>query len=140
MAAPLSMLLFSGGITLALVVIFRYEHAHGVCFLRDARMKFDRTLEDTKLHLEHQYRQVTTQTIRQSIHYVFHQILTLLLRTIHRLEDTVLFIVRFNKNRANGREGVLPPSHFSAITDHQRETQLSDTEMQHKRDEALMGR
>ncbi len=140
MAVSLIAVLASGVLTLALVICFQYERSHSTRFFRNVRGKFDRTIEQAKLRIGRKYEQITGQTMRQSIHYVFHQLLTALLRTIHRLEASIISIVRFNKNRATRHTDAAPSAHFSAIADHKREVKLSDTQKQQRRDQALMGR
>lgn len=131
--------LASGGLTLALLLLFWYEQARGARYLGGARTLFDRSVEHAKRRLEQTYRRVTGQTLRQSIHYIFHQVLTAILHQMHRLEDVVHAIARFNKNRANHSKSGASLSHLSVIADHKRETQLSDTQKQQRRDEALLG-
>ncbi len=139
MAVPLTMILLSGGVLCVLIALFRYERTHQMRFLHYPRAMVDRTLEDAKLRVGQKYREVTAHTIRQSVHYIFHQILTALLHKLQRLEGSMYSIVRFNKNRAKRRTASVTP-HFSVIADHKRSTRLSPAEMQKKRDEALMGR
>ena len=139
MGASLSAVIISGVATITLVVFFRYEKKHGVRYAEDTRMRLDRALADILLRAKQRYHEATTQTIRQSVYYIFHKVLTAILRAVQRLEQRVRSVVHSNKNRANRNEHVFSP-HFSAIADHKRETRLSPLEKQHRRDIALLGR
>lgn len=139
MVAPVSIVVISGSVAVALIILFRYEQARGVRYLGGARRLFDRSVEHAKYRLERTYRRVTGQALRQSVHYIFHQILTATLRRIQRLEDIVHAVARFNKNRANHRREATSISHLSAVADHKREVALSDSQKQQRRDAALNG-
>jgi hypothetical protein len=140
MTAPLIAVLTSGLGILGLIVFFRYEQSRRVRVCNERRAAFDRAIEYAKYRVAGTYHRVTDQTFRQSVHYVFHQILTVLLHSIQRIEASVRSVARFNKSRAKRRKDTAPTSHFSAIADHKRNTQLSDTQKQQRRDQALMGR
>ena len=49
MSAPLLTFLISGGVTVTLVGMLRYEQAHGVRFLGAVRVVFDNLLEAIKI-------------------------------------------------------------------------------------------
>lgn len=140
MIAPLITVLASGGFTLFLLVLFRYERRRGVRYANAVRVLFDRSLEETKAYWGDAYRRITGRTLRQSVRYVFHRILTSLLRRLGRLEQFLRSIVHVNRRRANRAEGHSPSSHLSAIADHKRETELSEEEQRQKRNEALGGK
>jgi len=137
--AALIVVLVSGGVVLALTVLFRCERTRGARFAGAARTRFDHTLEEFGVRTRYLYRQCAGQTLRQSLHYVFHQILTAMLRLIQRAEASVYSIVRHNKNRANRHAEGAPSAHLSALAEHKRTTKLSDAQIRQRRDEALNG-
>lgn len=140
MVAPVIVVAVSGSVAVVLIVLFRYEQARGVRYIEGARKLFDRSVRHAELRLKSIYRLMTGQTIRQSIHYLFHQVLSAILHQIQRLEDTVHTVARFNKDRANHRKNSVSPSHLSVMADHKRSTQLTDAQKQQRRDEVLNGR
>src|SRR3989344_6155611 len=103
-AAPFIAVVFSGGMLLAANVLFRYERKRGVRFAEAARSRLDRALLSTVLMARSRYHHLTERTIRQSLHYIFHQLLTRMLRSIQSVETGVYAIVRRNKDRANRRK------------------------------------
>ncbi|MBI4086374.1 hypothetical protein HY416_00105 [Candidatus Kaiserbacteria bacterium] len=139
MTAPLITVLISGGCTLLLLTLFRAERRRGMRYASGVRVLFDRSLEDAQIRWKDAYRRLMGHTVRQSVRYLFHRILTSLLRRLGRLEAFLWSAVHINRRRANRAEES-PSSHFSAIAEHKRETELSEEERQQKRDEALNGK
>ena len=133
----------SGGVSLALIALFQFEQTSGMRLLRSARVLFDRAVEQARNRIAASYRAVSGPALRASVHYLFHKLLSALLRSVARLEAKLHSIARSNKDRANrsvNSEGVTSASHLSAIADYKRETELSDSEKQERRDAALSGK
>ncbi len=139
MLVSVSVVCVSGSLLIGLIALFRYEHRHGARVWANVRSRFDAFVETMNTRMQHRSHIFLRQTVRQSIHYLFHQVLTLVLRCIQCIEQWVHTIARFNKRRANVRSVVEPSSHFSAIAEHKRNTELSESEKQHRRDQALSG-
>lgn len=139
--APLIMTLVGGGVTIAFLVMFRIEKNRGTRFFSSARGAFDESLHGVMGRMSHRFPHLSGQTVRQTVHYMFHKALTAVLQLLARAEDVVRKVVHVNKrsaNRANGKQ--TPNAHFSAIAEHKRSAQLTDAEKQKRREDALNGR
>lgn len=139
MTAPLITVCISGGLALALLTLFHSEQVRRARYARGVRVLFDRSVEEAKTRFKNQYYRLTGRTLPQSFHYIFHRILTAILRRIQGLEKLIRSIAWRNKNRANRRQDAPTSSHFSGLIDHKRETRLSDEEKRQKCDQALNG-
>ncbi len=133
----------SGGVSLALIVLFRYERAHHTRVFAGLREMIDDAVAGVMGWLTNSLQQMTGQSVRQSarqtLHFVFHQILTILLKVIQYAERMLHKIAQFNKKRANSRPVTESSSHLAVLADHKQRTQLSEVEKQQRRDRALMG-
>ena len=138
MGMPLTLLLASGFVTLALIGLFRHERARGVRYGARARTVFDRVVTHIHMRFVQSSIRVSGRTVRQSVHYIFHQILAVLLRVVSGTEDRIRAIMHFNKKRANRPEKSV--SHLAAINEHKRTSKLSEDEQRMKKDAALRGR
>lgn len=136
--APLVTVLITGGVTLALIALFRYEAARGARCLPITRRALDHAVENAGGILSRRWRQITGPAMRQSLHYIFHQLLTGIIRLLQRLEVFVYTIVHLNRDRAKRRRNASSSS-LSGIVEHKRAAGLSEEEKQRRRDEALNG-
>lgn len=140
MYAALITALVSGGITVGLVILYRYERTRGVRFMRPARMWLDRAVEATVRSWNLRYPRATWRSVRQSVHFLFHQFLAAALALIARVERTVHRVMQLNKKSANRAvRAEKPDPHLAAIAEHKRAAGLSEEEKRKRRDDALRG-
>jgi hypothetical protein len=138
MGTPLSLLIASGLVTLVLIGLFRHERARGVRYGARIRGVFDRIVTHIHMRFVQSSLRVSGRTIRQTVHYLFHQLLAALLRVVSGAESRIRAIMHLNKKRANRPEK--PASHLAAINEHKRASKLSEDEARVKKEDALDGR
>lgn len=139
MGTPLTLVLVSGFVTLVLVGLFRHERTRGMRYGARMRSVLDRVVTHIHTRFVQSSIRVSGRTMRQSVHFIFHQILAVLLRIVAGAEDRIRAIMHLNKKRANRPESA-PTSHLAAISEHKRASKLSEDEQRMKKDAALHGR
>jgi len=140
MYAALITALVSGGITVGLVILYRYERTRGVRFMHSTRVHLDHAVEATVRSWSARYPRATWRAVRQSVHFLFHQLLAASLAFIARVERTVHRVMQLNKKSASRavRAEKLDP-HLAAIAEHKRMAGLSEEEKRKRREDALRG-
>ncbi len=139
MGAPLTLVLASGLFALALVGLFRHERARGTRYGVRMRTVLDRVVTHIHTRFVQSSIRVSGRTMRQSVHFIFHQILAALLRIVSSVEDRIRTVMHLNKKRANRPENAAS-SHLAMINEHKRASKLSEDEQRMKKDAALHGR
>lgn len=146
MVAPFIATIVSGALLLAAGFFFRHERMREARYAHEKRARFDRLLFETKERAVYRYGAVHGRSVRQSLHFIFHQFLTLLIALFGRIQRALQFIVYLNKRKANtGSKRVVSntssdsasQTHLSAVADHKRSASLSETEKQRRRSKAL---
>lgn len=138
MVTPLTLLVTSGFITLLLVGLFRRERTRGVRYGARVRGVLDRVVTHIHTRIVESTIRVSGRTLRQSVHYIFHQILAALLRIVSGAESRIRTVMHLNKKRANRPEKSV--SHLAVINEHKRASRLSEDEIRVKKETALHGR
>lgn len=140
MGAPLIIVLTSGVLLAAYVGLLRLERARGVRYAASARAALDRVSENVLERIGGAHINASMRTFRQTLHFLFHQVLTWVLRLVQRVEVYVHAALRSNKDRAKRVARPKSDNHLSAIADHKRASQLSDEERRRRSEAALNGR
>lgn len=133
----------TGVLVCAAAIVLRFERARGERYASGARTTFDRLIFETKERLVFRYGAMSVRSVRQTIHFMLHQLLTILLRIIAYVERLIRSVVHLNKRQANKdvvkTTGSSSTSHLSAIADHKRGSKLSEEEQRAAKERALRG-
>lgn len=138
MSAPLIGFLISGGILAGLFALFQFEARRGARVLARVRENFDELCVRTGRLSARVGRYVSRDIIRQTVLYLFHIILTLVLQLVRTLERYVHIVQRFTHAHAHrAREERRQRTIFDEIAEHKASVTLSETERRKKKQTML---
>lgn len=120
----------SAGVFIALSILFRVETTHGHRFLPRARDIFDRGIEWMSAFIKASLSFIDRKVIRQSVHFILHQLLRIGLGGVRLVERRLDWLLRRNKAVARqvSRMPVEPETTLDKIAKHKETNALSDAE------------
>ena len=139
-----SVVVYGLGISMALalciVLLLRHEEKHGIRFADKTRRHADffvlKVIHNIRLGL----RYVGRDALRQIFHYVFHSLLSAILRFMRNTEDILRDAIRSNKTVARNAERESETlSKLEEIALHKIETALTEEEKRAHREKTLQG-
>ncbi len=137
MLYPLIAVIVTGAAVASLCLLFVHERARNHRYLVGVRAPFDRMLFETRERVVYRYGVLSVRSLRQTVHFFVHQLLTVLLRVVAAAEHVLRLIVHVNRKRANTPPPAKSSEQLSAIAAHKREAELSEEEKRAKRARAL---
>lgn len=132
--------MISGILLAAYGALLRAERARGARWGAHMRETLDRACEHVFERTGGARVHASVRTLKQTVHYLFHQVLTWMLRLVQRVEVRVHAALRSNKDRAKRVAAQRSEGHLSAIAEHKRTSKLSDEERRRRSEEALLGK
>ena len=140
MAIPVLGIVISSICIGALTLLFRHETNRGARFFPRLRETFDTTTTRAEDFFSKLSRYIGRDMLRQTIHYIFHSVLTVVLLLLERFETHVLTALRRNKSLAH-RVGNLKRTRnkLDEVAEHKLEVALSESEKKKHKKEMLEG-
>ena len=140
MSTELMGLVISATTATVLALLFRFEQSRGMRFLAPARVWFDRLISRFEMLYEAFTATVFRDVFRQSIHYFFHTILSVVLKWMYALEGRIQKLLRSNRMLAKKmRTGTTERNKLHEIADHKASVALTEEEKRKHREESLQG-
>lgn len=133
-------LIASGVLVSALVILFRYEHKKGRRFADKARCHADFLVLKVSHSFHTGLTYVGKDALRQTFHYVFHTVLSLVLKFIKQCENGLRNAIRSNKTIArNAERESVTLSKLEEIALHKIASALTEEEKKKHKDKILRG-
>jgi len=107
--------------------------------LKGARQKFDEYIVRLSSHINNFLHYVSKRIITLSWYYSLHALLKLALKFLASLYFSVEQMLINNRNKARQIRRSQRSSHLTVISEHQKETALTETEKKRRKDKALKG-
>ena len=138
MGDPLYGLLVSVSVTVLLVLLFEFERARGKRFLGNVRVHLDTGIAQLSASISKRLSVFEKDVFRQSLHYFFHSVITLILTGVRHVESWLRSLLQSNRMLARkGRSGTQSRNKLHEIAEHKASVALTEEEKK-KHKEALL--
>ena len=123
-----------------LVAFFRYERRTGRRFALQTRLHIDYYLLKAAHSVSHFFRVVSSDILRQMMHYIFHTLLGALLSVLKYFEKRIHDVERANRMRARAsRTERTTRNKLDEIAEHKIAVALTEEEKRHRKEKHLLG-
>lgn len=141
MSIPILGVLFSGIALTGFFLLLRYEMRKGVRFLSGIRRRLDLVVLRISAFFSNSSRFAPRRMIRQTVHYVFHRMLTSLLYFLEQFEHRVKDMLRSNKRLARRLDAQTdrPKNKLDEIAEHKQSVALTEAEKKKRKQKSLEG-
>jgi len=133
-------LLVSVGISLALILLFRFETKKGIRFAEKSRSALDETVYRTTHNSKYAAFGFFRHLAKEVPYFLLHSFLRLILKFIEYIEKGVKKMMHANGPRSHVSEDAqVSKNKLSEIAQHKQDVSLSDKEKKEHKDKALDG-